>query len=370
MATVRHPMWPPGVVETVCKVIASTSYPGLTSSEIGRLLAMRGFRDVIPDGTKWRRLEAAMQTQQQHDHAANCLIRFITDAMEPSRYVDDPNRFSALRDGLTEALALVGLKVNEQGKVARAQVARNLDEVAKLAGRLQTELRRRGVHDQVIFYCQEELIRKSLFHAVFEATKGLAARLRTLSGSTLDGSELIDYCFASKTGTPVIRINSYTSLSDKSEHSGFANHLRGVFGAFRNPPAHTPRATGDWTISEADALDYFSWLSLLHRRLDKALVALRIPGAQSAHATSWSGHIPGTSRRDLLRNDENHRDLSRRSDRMRGAFALVRETLAQDPAYRPTCWPLPTIVPGSATQAASSAAAVNGSNHIVLRCSR
>ena len=86
----------------------------------------------------------------------------------------------------------------------------------------------------MIFYCQEELIRKSLFHAVFEATKGLGARLRTLSGSTLDGSELVDYCFTSRTGTPVIRINSYVSLSDKSEHIGFANHLLGVFGAFRN----------------------------------------------------------------------------------------------------------------------------------------
>jgi hypothetical protein len=186
MAKTLYPMWPPGVVETVCKVIGSR----LTGSEIGRLLAMRGFEDVIPGVTKWQRLEAAMQTRQQRDRASNCLIRFITDAMEPSRYVDDPNRFNDLRDGLTEALSLVGLKVNEQGKIAKAQVARNLDEVAKLAGRLQTELRRRGVHEQVIMYCQEELIRKSLFHAVFEATKGLAARLRTLSGSTLDGSEL------------------------------------------------------------------------------------------------------------------------------------------------------------------------------------
>ena len=52
-------------------------------------------------------------------------------------------------------------------------------------------------------------------------------------------------------------------------------------------------------------------------------------------AASWSGHILGTSRRDRPRSNENHRDLSRRSDRMRGAFALVREMLAQDPAYRP-----------------------------------
>lgn len=268
MAKTLYPMWSPGVVEMVCKVLGS----GLTGSEIGRLLAMRGVRDVIPDGTKWRRLEAALQTRQQSDRASNCLVRFITDAMEPSRYVDDPNRFSALRDGLTEALALVGLRINEKGQVATARVARNLDEVAKLAGRLQTELRRRGVHDQVIMYCQEELIRKSLFHAVFEATKGLAARLRTLSGSTLDGADLVDYCFATKTGTPVIRINSYASLSDKSEHTGFANLLKGVFGTFRNPPAHTPRATADWTISEADALDLFSFLSFMHRRLDEAVV--------------------------------------------------------------------------------------------------
>jgi uncharacterized protein (TIGR02391 family) len=266
-------MWPPGVVETVCKVIASsTEYPGLTGSEIGRLLWMRGIKDVAPGATKWRRLEAALQTQQQHDRAANCLIVFINTAMEPSRYVDNPNRFTALRDGLTEALALVGLQVNQQGKIARAQVAKNLDDVAKVAGRLQTELRRRGVHDQVVMYCQEELVRKSLFHAVFEATKGLAARLRTLSGSTLDGSDLVDYCFASKTGMPVICINAYVTHSERSEHSGFANNLRGVFGTFRNPPAHAPRATAEWTISEADALDYFSWLALLHRRLDKAVV--------------------------------------------------------------------------------------------------
>ncbi len=101
----------PGVVETLCKVLAATDWPGLSGSEIGRLLAMRGFEDVAPDAAKWRRLDAAMQTRQQRDRASNCLIRFITDAMEPSRYVDDPGRFSALQDNLNESLALVGLKI-------------------------------------------------------------------------------------------------------------------------------------------------------------------------------------------------------------------------------------------------------------------
>jgi uncharacterized protein (TIGR02391 family) len=272
MASTRYPMWPPGVVETICKVLAATEWPGLSGSEIGRLLAMRGFEDVAPSVTKWRRLEAAMQTRQQRDRASNCLIRFITDAMEPSRYVGDPGRFSALRDNLTEALALVGLKITERGKVGGATRASTLDEVAKLAGRLHTELTRRGVHGEVLTYCNEELIRKSLFHAVFEASKGLAARLRILSGSILDGSDLVNHCFGAKSAPPLIRINLYVTITDRSEHSGFANLLHGVFGTFRNPPAHTPRAAADWTITEADALDLFSLLSFIHRRLDKAVV--------------------------------------------------------------------------------------------------
>jgi uncharacterized protein (TIGR02391 family) len=273
MAKTKYPMWPPGVVEAVCGVLASTDFPGLTGTEIGRLLAMRGFEDVAPTATKRHRLEAALQTLQQAQKASNCLIRFITDAMEPGRYVGDPARFNALRDSLTEALSLVGLKVNEEGKVATATAAATLDDVARLAGRLQTELRRRGVHNQVLFYCQEELIRRSLFHAVFEATKGLAARLRTLSASTLDGSDLVDYCFGTRQGTPVVRINAYGTATDESEHKGFANLLRGIFGTFRNPPAHAPRAATDWTISEADALDLFSLLSFVHRRLDNAVDA-------------------------------------------------------------------------------------------------
>jgi hypothetical protein len=48
-----------------------------------------------------------------------------------------------------------------------------------------------------------------------------------------------------------------------------------------------------------------------------------------------SGHISGTLRRDLPRTVENRRDLSRRSNDMRGTFAMVRQTPAQDPAYRP-----------------------------------
>jgi hypothetical protein len=84
-----------------------------------------------------------LMAQQQADQAANCVIRFICDAMAPARYVQDRPRFDALRDALSEVLSLVGLCVNEKGEVAKAPASTTLDEVTKLAGRLQHELKRR-----------------------------------------------------------------------------------------------------------------------------------------------------------------------------------------------------------------------------------
>jgi uncharacterized protein (TIGR02391 family) len=135
----------------------------------------------------------------------------------------------------------------------RLAAATTLDEVARLAGRLQNELKRWDVHQQVIRYCEEEILRKSIFHAVFEATKGVAERLRDLSGSTLDGADLVDHCFSTRVSPPVIRINDFRTETQVSEHKGFATMLKGVFGTFRNPPAHAARAAGGWTIAEPDA---------------------------------------------------------------------------------------------------------------------
>jgi uncharacterized protein (TIGR02391 family) len=267
--------WSASNLEAVC--IALTSGPGLTNTEIGNLLAQRKIKDVdLSPPNKWTRLYNALAHQQNLDEKSNRLVLFINDAMAPGRFLEKPSRFEDLREQLNRALALVAYKVNDQGQVVHARLARTLDEVAKLTGRLQVELARRGVHSEVIRYCEEKLLRKSLFHAVFEATKGLSERLRRLSGSALDGDLLVAHCFGISAGTlPVIRINDLRTESDKSEQKGFASLLRGVYGTFRNPPAHAPRITADWSISEADALDLFSMLSLFHRRLDTATVTPR-----------------------------------------------------------------------------------------------
>jgi uncharacterized protein (TIGR02391 family) len=268
------PPWSASNLDAVCAALVSGS--GLTNTEIGNLLAQRGIEDVdLTPANKKSRLYNALSHQQNLDQKSNRLILFINDAMAPGRFVENPARFEALCEPLNRALSLVAYKVNAKGLVVHAQLARTLDEVAKLAGRLQVELNRRGVHAEVVKYCEEELLRKSLFHAVFEATKGLSERLRELSGSVLDGDPLVTHCFGVSAGTPVIRINDLRTESDSSEQKGFANLLRGVYGTFRNPPAHAPRVTAGWSISEADALDLFSMLSLFHRRLDTATVTPR-----------------------------------------------------------------------------------------------
>jgi uncharacterized protein (TIGR02391 family) len=272
MAKTLHPMWPAANVEAVCGVLASPQPPGLTGTEISKLLTMLRIADPSPTANKRDRLWSALMTKQAVDQASNCIIGFILQAMAPGRYVSNHARFHELRDALNEPLALMALCVNEQGLVARASGASTLDEVARLAGRIRTEFNRRGVHPEVFKYCEEEILRKSLFHAVFEATKGLCERLRELSKSNLDGGDLVDFCFSTKTPPPVVRINAFITETEISEHKGFANLLKGVFGTFRNPPAHSPRAAGGWSIPEPDALDLFSMLSFMHRRLDNAVV--------------------------------------------------------------------------------------------------
>lgn len=169
MTGTKYAPWPAAVVEGVCKVLASAEWPGMTGKEIGGLLAQSHVPDIAPTITKKDRLALALLTRQQQDQAGNCIIRFITEAMAVGRYLDDQARFRVLQQGLSEALVLVGYKVNDAGKVARAtKIATTLDEVAELTGRLRGELTRRGVHAEALAYCREELLRESVFHAVFE----------------------------------------------------------------------------------------------------------------------------------------------------------------------------------------------------------
>lgn len=263
----KQPPWDSASIWAVCEVLAQTDYPGLTWTTIERLLPEAGVREITQESSKLKKLHATLVNTQYNQQAGNCIIAFINAAMKPARYVNSPGQFEMLRDGLNEAMAFKGFKVLEDGRVAKGAVAKTLSQAAELAGRLQAELERRRVHPEVIRYCSEELVRKSLFHAMFEACKGLAQRIRDMTGLTSDGAALIDAAFSTASGNPILRINLFSTEMEKSDHKGLGNLIRGVFGTFRNDSAHMPRLTR--TVNEDDALDLFSILSYIHRRLDQ-----------------------------------------------------------------------------------------------------
>ena len=98
-----------------------------------------------------------------------------------------------------------------------------------------------------------------------EANKGLFQRIRDLSDIHTDGISLIEQVFSSN---PILIINNYQSSSEKNEHSGFCNLLKGLCAIFRNPTAHEPKI--DWNMSEQDTLEILGIISYCHRRLDNA----------------------------------------------------------------------------------------------------
>jgi uncharacterized protein (TIGR02391 family) len=146
--------------------------------------------------------------------------------------------------------------------------ARTLSEAQERAGRLRAELTRRKVHHDVLQFCRAELLQENYFHAVFEATKSVAQKIRDKTGLTGDGADLADTAFALK--SPLLAINTLRTETEQSEQKGFVNLIKGMFGTFRNVTAHAAKIT--WSINEQDALDLLSLVSYVHRRLDAAAI--------------------------------------------------------------------------------------------------
>jgi uncharacterized protein (TIGR02391 family) len=95
-------------------------------------------------------------------------------------------------------------------------------------------------------------------------------RLRDLSGLQSDGAPLVDAACSLSSG-PIVAFNALSTEWERSEQTGLATLLKGLFGTFRNPTAHAPKVC--WATSRMDALDMLTLASMLHRRLDTATVS-------------------------------------------------------------------------------------------------
>ncbi|MBN2550306.1 MAG: TIGR02391 family protein [Anaerolineales bacterium] len=254
-------------LQAICNVLGDTS-DGLTGSDIGMLLTQCGIIDPCPGITKRNRLYEALRQRQQQDRCANNVIAFIQAAMHPVRFSQDPVKFQSIKDRLNLVLSFAGYQLGEDGNLREISIARTLSEAEQRAGRLRSELLRRNVHPDVLHFCNTELLQDNYFHAVLEATKSVADKIRQITRLTGDGANLIDNAFGLKNG-PLLAINTLDTESEISEHTGLANMIKGLFGIFRNPTAHAPRTT--WVIKEQDALDLLTMVSYIHRQLDRAV---------------------------------------------------------------------------------------------------
>ena len=251
-----------GELERLCKVLAGK----MSGREIGHTLQQIKVTDTDPGATKWQRLFNALAEAQNIRGTGNRTLSFIAHGLEPSRFAGNQNTYRELLADINTVLAFHGLEYRDDGRYHRVRRASSLTEAEERASNLKSAVTSRRLHPDLLNYCRAELLEDNYFHAVLEATKGVADRIRTASGLTSDGARLVDEAFGGD--SRVLAINAYLSPTDRSEQRGFANLLKGLFGTFRNPTAHAPRIA--WPMSEEDALDLFALASYSFRRVHAA----------------------------------------------------------------------------------------------------
>ncbi|USX48008.1 TIGR02391 family protein [Dietzia kunjamensis] len=253
-------------IEMICRALGE----GVRGHQITDLIsALKVEEDATEErNTKWKRLFNAVATAQNRQGDGRPLLRLVGDVMKPVRF-QSPEEFETHRAEVNERLLLSGFLVREDGKVARVSRATTLSAAQERADSLHAELTRRDVHPDVLRFCRAELVQQNYFHAVLEAAKSVAEKLRALSGLQADGASLVDSACSLSSG-PLVAFNALSTEWERTEQTGLATLLKGLFGTFRNPTAHAPKIL--WATSRTDALDMLTLASMLHRRLDAAIV--------------------------------------------------------------------------------------------------
>lgn len=270
-------------LKAVCDVLAETSL-GYTKTELTRLLQQSQIT-IVSDGkvsngytyqmglNKRDWLYNCLASEINNSHSFIRVYAFLEKALNPVAFTDEKNRdkYNYLLEGVNKALLLAGLEITREGKLVEVVQAKTLEEVDRRVNSLRRQLYNRAIHGEVQKYCIKDYLQKDYYDAVFEAAKGLAERVRQITGLTTDGGTLFQTAFSKN--NPYIFFNSMQTDSEKSEFSGLKELLESIFHLVRNPAAHTPKI--NWKVDEAKALDILTLISFAHKYLDECH---KIPG--------------------------------------------------------------------------------------------
>jgi len=107
--------------------------------------------------------------------------------------------------------------------------------------------------------------------AADQGTKIYCEIIRDLTGSSLDGTELVNLVFSPK--EPIIKICDTSTKTGASIQSGQRSLSQGVIESFRNPAAHMPLdKLVPEKYSELDCLNVLSLISYLFERMEDAVI--------------------------------------------------------------------------------------------------
>lgn len=270
-------------IKAICDVVAHTS-KGLTKSQLTTLLGQCGIC-TVDDGSSRSQLGYTIGLNKR-DWLYNCLITeinkthsfckiflFLQAALNPALYttIDSRQVYRYLFEETNKVLLFAGLSIDQSGQLVEVSQAQTLSEVDQRVNHLKKALYDRAIHSEVQKYCVEDYLRADYYDAVFEATKGLAERVRQISGLTMDGGTLFQTAFSKN--DPYIFFNAMKTDSERSEYIGLKELLEAIFHLVRNPAAHTPKV--NWKTDETKALDILTLISFAHKYLDECH---RMPG--------------------------------------------------------------------------------------------
>lgn len=247
----------------------------LTGSSITQKFNELHITDTSGESTKWKRIYGSFLYRTNMDKSPNAFLNFIKEVLKPENYVDYEEKFEDIRSSLNKTLAFSGLEYTDRGQFKIIQKATTISEAKKRTSSILTKLRDKGVNPNVLKYCNEELLNENYFHAILEATKSIADKVRCMSGLSIrDGSELFDKVFS--VNNPILAINTLTTDAEQNQQKGLVMLMKGVFSMMRNVTAHTPKIK--WIVDENEAIKMLMVISYIQDYLDNCVVVPKVGG--------------------------------------------------------------------------------------------
>ncbi len=228
-------------------------------------------------------IDNPLEKEYSRTHKQLKAIQSVMKDLEDEGYIRCPHTGFIGREFPPVALTLQGQESIEKQSQPIQDVVNKLDippvaltlqgqvAIEKQSQPIQDAVNKLDIHPEIQKHCGKLLSDKHYSPAIFEASKGLAQRIRTMvkdlcdTSIDEDGVRLIDYAFSEKEQR--LRINNFSSETEKSKHRGLISLLKGCFYSIRNPGAHEPIESEPW--SDIETIDALFFLSMLHRQLDK-----------------------------------------------------------------------------------------------------